>query len=230
MNETIAPARNEYGVYRVPEGLEARPAARAVLAGQAFEPDTLRFMRAHAGQGDIIHAGAFFGDFIPALSTALAPGARLWAFEPNPGNFAAAQDTVALNGLTNVTLTHAAISNTDGTVLFRTRDSTGKSLGGLSRFVTEDGDGVEPVPAVMLDFTVPLSRPVSILQLDVEGHEKQALRGAYHILHRWRPILILEYFASTQWLTRSFRNLPYKQIGKLHENYVYAVDGTDVTL
>ncbi len=230
MTEIAAPARNEYGVYRVPAGLEERPAARAVLAGQAYEPGTLRFMRAHAGTGDIIHAGAFFGDFIPALSTALAPAARLWAFEPNPGNYAAAQDTIALNGLTNVTLTNAALSNSDGSVLFKTRDANGKSLGGLSRFVTEDGEGVEPVQAVMLDYVVPLSRPISILQLDVEGHEKSALRGAYHILHRWRPILILEHFASTQWLTRSFRNLPYQQVGKLHENYVYAVEGTTVTL
>ncbi len=40
---------NEYGRYCVPEGLEDRPAARAVIAGRAYEPDTLRFMRQHAG-------------------------------------------------------------------------------------------------------------------------------------------------------------------------------------
>ena len=38
---------NEYGRYCVPEGLEDRPAARAVIAGRAYEPDTLRFMRQH---------------------------------------------------------------------------------------------------------------------------------------------------------------------------------------
>ncbi|KUF09518.1 FkbM family methyltransferase [Pseudoponticoccus marisrubri] len=223
-------ARNEYGRYHVPQGLEGRPAAKAVLAGRAFEPETLAFMRAHAGDGDIIHAGAFFGDFIPALSQALAPGARLWAFEPNPGNFAAAQRTVALNGLENVTLANAALSNRDETVLFRTRDAEGKSLGGISHFVEEDGEGVEPVRAVMLDFSVPLARPVSILQLDVEGHEKQALKGAYHIINRWQPILILEYFSQTQWINRTFRSLSYTRIGKLHGNFVYAPDGAGITL
>lgn len=227
---TVATATNEYGLYHVPEGLEDRPAAKAVLSGQPYEPDTLRFMCANAGDGDIIHAGAFFGDFIPALSKALVPQARLWAFEPNPGNFAAAQCTVALNGLANVTLTNAALSNRDEAILFRTKDDKGRSLGGLSHFVEAEGPGVEAVQAAMLDYAVPLNRKVSILQLDVEGHEKQALKGAWHIVHRWRPILILEYFGNLQWITRTFRGLGYTHLGKLHGNHVYAVEGSGISL
>ncbi len=222
------PPRNVYGVYCVPEGLEDRPAARAVLSGLPYEPKTLRFMRAHAGGGDIIHAGAFFGDFIPALSTALALDARLWAFEPNPTNFAAAQGTVALNGLSNVTLLNAALSNSAGHLHFRTREESGRALGGLSHFVAGGGAGVEQVDACMLDYTVPLERPVSLLQLDVEGHEKQALRGAYHIVHRWKPILILERLGQAQWISHTFRGLGYRKIGKLHGNFVYAT--SEITL
>jgi FkbM family methyltransferase len=214
--------QNEYGRYCVPEGLERRPAARAVLSGGVYEPDTIRFMRKYAGDGDIIHAGAFFGDFIPALSSALAPDAHLWAFEPNPGNHHCASQTIALNDLSNVTLTNAALSNRGGEVLFQTRDAEGRSLGGLSKFVTEDGPGVEPVKAVMLDYVVPLDRKLSILQLDVEGHERQALKGAWHLVHHWKPILILEYLGQAQWINRTFRGLNYSQIGKLHGNFVYA--------
>lgn len=228
MDASVTHASNEYGRYAIPEGLEDRPAARAVLSGKPYEPDTLRFMRAQAGDGDIIHAGAFFGDFIPALSGALAPDARLWAFEPNPGNFAAAQATIALNDLHNVTLTNAALSNRTESVLFRTRDANGKSLGGLSHFVETTEDGVEAVEAVMLDYTVPLERKVGILQLDVEGHERPALLGAHHIVYRWQPILILEYFNKPQWIARTFRGLGYKHIGKLHGNHVFAT--TDLTL
>jgi FkbM family methyltransferase len=215
-------AENQYGRYHVPEGLEGRPASKAVLSGNVYEPETIAFMRAQAGDGDIIHAGAFFGDFIPALSGALAPDRRLWAFEPNPGNFEAAQKTVALNGLTNVTLTHAALSNRDEEIHFLTHDEKGNSLGGVSKFVEEDGPGVTRVKAVMLDYIVPLDRKVSILQLDVEGHEKQALKGAWHIIHKWEPILILEYFGQEQWITRTFRGIEYRKIGKLHGNFVYA--------
>ncbi len=223
-------ARNEYGLYHVPDGLEGRPAAKAVLSGQPYEPETLKFMRKHAGDGDVIHAGAFFGDFIPALSKALAPEARLWAFEPNPGNFQSAEKTVALNGLENVTLTNAALSDRDDTLLFRTRDKDGKSLGGVSHFVEEDGPGVESVKAEMLDYTVPLDRPVSLLQLDVEGHEKRALLGAFHIISRWQPILILEYFDKPAWIARNFRQVPYRRVGKVHGNTIFAPEGRGVVI
>lgn len=219
---------NQYGKYHIPEGLENRPASKAVLNGEAYEPQTISFMCNNAGDGDIIHAGAFFGDFIPALSKALHKDAKLWAFEPSPTNFEAAEKTVKLNNLKNVELTNAALSNRDEQVHFLTHKPDGTPLGGISKFVEQDGPGVTRVQAAMLDYTVPLDRKVSILQLDVEGHEKPALKGAYHIVHRWQPILILEYFDEERWLTRTFRGLGYKKIGKLHGNFVFAT--TDISL
>lgn len=228
MNAMHDSPANRFGRYCIPPGLDSRPAAKAVIAGGVYEPDTINFMRAHAGDGDIIHAGTFFGDFIPALSGALAPGRRLWAFEPNPGNCDAARETVALNALGNVTLTNAALSNRDGDILFRTRDEDGRSLGGLSHFTEDAGPGIETVPAVMLDYAVPLDRRITVLQLDVEGHEKQALKGAYHLIHRWQPILIVEYLGQAQWITRTFRGLGYEKLGKLHGNFVYATAPVDL--
>lgn len=223
-------AENEHGSYWVPEGLENRPAAKMVLAGKVYEPDTIRFICAHAGDGDVIHAGTFFGDFLPALSAALIPGARLWAFEPNPGSHAAALRTIGLNGLDNVTLTNAAVSDAVEPVLFRTRHPDGRALGGVSHYVEEPGPGVETVESVMLDYAVPSDRRITVLQLDVEGHEARALRGAYHIINRCRPILVLEYFDQEQWIRRTFRGLGYRKAGKVHGNFVYAPDGTDLRL
>lgn len=223
-------AENEYGSYWVPAGLEGRPASKMVLSGRVYEPETIKFICAHAGAGDVIHAGTFFGDFIPALSAALAPGARLWAFEPNPGSYAAARRTIDLNAAQNVTLTHAALSDQAEEILFRTRNAEGRPLGGVSHFVEEDGPGVERVASVMLDYAVPLDRRISVLQLDVEGHEPRALKGAYHIVNRWTPILVLEYFGQEHWIRRTFRGLGYRQVGKVHGNFVYAVEGTNVDL
>ncbi|WP_233417255.1 FkbM family methyltransferase [Halovulum marinum] len=213
--------RNVYGRYCVPEGLEQRPAARAVLSGEVYEPDTLDYMRSHAGAGDIIHAGTFFGDFLPALSSALAPGALLWAFEANPASHGAAVRTAELNDLGNLRLRHAALSSGSGTLLFRTRDRHGKPLGGCSQVVSRDGPGVEKVTAVALDDAVPADRRISILQLDLEGHEKPALLGARRILREHRPVLILERVRRAFWLRRQFAGLGYRRVGRVHNNFIF---------
>ncbi|THH34622.1 FkbM family methyltransferase [Aliishimia ponticola] len=215
-------ATNCYGRYCVPSDLIKRPAAWAVLRGNVHEPDTLDFMRTHAGTGDIVHAGTFFGDFLPALSGTMARNAKIWAFEPGPENHKAAEQTVAINALRNVTLTNAALSDRAGRLFFKTHDATGNPIGGVSRIVPQDGPGVQKVNALMLDYTVPQDRDVSILQLDVEGHEKEALLGAIHTIGRCAPILILEYMDDFRWLRRHFGRFGYKPAGKVHGNFVYA--------
>ncbi|MEL7166189.1 MAG: FkbM family methyltransferase [Pseudomonadota bacterium] len=228
--QTKPHAENEYGRYFVPAGLEDRPASKAVLAGNVYEADTIKFMRAHAGDGDIIHAGTFFGDFLPGLSSAMAKGAKVWAFEPNPDSYAAAKKTVSLNKLKNIDLQNVALSNVAGNLLFKSRDGDGNSIGGISHIVDEPGEGVHEVSADLLDYIVPRDRHVSILQLDVEDHEKHALRGAFHLIQRCRPILILEYLSNERWLQRTFRGMGYEQRGKIHSNWVYATPDTETVI
>src|SRR5882672_2138462 len=93
---------NKYGGYCVPSSSVHRPAAQKILSGDVWEPDTIEFMVNHVGDGDIVHAGAYFGDFIPALSQACKPSAKLWTFEPNPENYRCALITIEINGLRNV--------------------------------------------------------------------------------------------------------------------------------
>ena len=221
-------AENTYGKYSVPDGLDHRPAVRLIKQGEVYEPKTIEFMRRHAGDGDIIHAGTFFGDFLPGLSAAMAKTAKIWAFEPSPDSFAHAAKTVALNKLKNVALGNFALSDRDGEILFKTMDDNGMPMGGHAHFVEQDGPGVEKVPAIMLDYAVPLDRPVSILQLDIEGHEGTALLGAYHILHKWKPILVLEEFDQPRWLRKQFPRLGYHKAGRVHGNLIYLPEGREL--
>lgn len=221
MDEVIC--ENQYGRYSVPLELEHRPAVRLVKAGKVYEPKTIAFMRTQARRGDIIHAGTFFGDFIPALSDALFKGARLWAFEPNPASFAHAQRTIALNEITNVTLTRAALSEKPGTLHFRTH-AKGAPLGGHAHLTDGPGAGVIDVPAMALDTAVPSNRRISILQLDVEGHEVEALLGARRIIETWKPILILEDFNRLAWLRDAF-DVTYDRVSQVHGNRVLLPKG-----
>lgn len=215
-------AENKYGKYSVPENLEHRPAVRLVTAGDVYEPKTIRFMAENAGDGDIIHAGTFFGDFLPGLAQGMADGKKVWAFEPNPNSFENATKTVKLNKIKNVDVQNYALSSSTGTLLFRTFDENGKPMGGHAHCVPEMAEGVEEVASIRLDDVVPMDRKVSILQLDVEGHERAALLGARGIIDKWKPILVLEEFKRPRWIRRHFGHHGYRLVGRLHGNRVFA--------
>ena len=93
---------NKYGGYCVPELSRERPAAKRILAHDIYEPGTIERLQTHCGEGDVVHAGTYFGDFLPAIAGALARNARAWAFEPNRENYRCARITLELNDIPNV--------------------------------------------------------------------------------------------------------------------------------
>ena len=183
-------ARNEYGAYCVPRSAGHRPAVRAVLEARVYEPDTLRLIRDIPG--DVVHAGTFFGDFLPAVASRDA-GALVWAFEPNRESFRCAQVTVLLNALHNVSLVNAALSDHCGEATLVTSDRHGVPAGGGSHLLSRPMDGRhnEAISLTTVDEAVPDDRHVGVLELDVEGHEQPALAGALRTIERCRPVLIL---------------------------------------
>jgi len=175
-------ARNIHGLYAVPKSSAHRPAARVVLAGDVYEPDTLDLLC--SVKGAVIHAGAYFGDFLPALAKSRTE--TVYAFEPNEENYKAALLTCELNNLKNVQRMNAALGSFVGQAFVQTHDDRGKALGGGSHLSTSG----QCVPMVRLDDVV--SEPIVAIHLDVEGYEAQALAGAKRIMSDSIPMLILE--------------------------------------
>lgn len=223
---TFLLGRNAHGLYCIPQGAQTRPAPKTVLAGQVWEPHTIAFMaRMAADGGDLIHAGTFFGDFLPALSHALLPGARVWAFEPNPESHQCAQITCLLNRLHNIDLMSAGLADKSGTALMKVSDGL-RAMGGASRIRSrevslENRTGHIEVPILTLDDVIPAHRRISVLQLDVEGYEKPALAGAIRTIERWKPAIVLE-SVPRDWVEAQLLPMGYSEIGKLHDNTVFA--------
>jgi FkbM family methyltransferase len=221
-------AYNRYGGYCVPLSSRHRPAAQRVLSGATYEPATIEFLAARCGDGDIVHAGTYFGDFLPALSRACAPGARVWAFEPNPESYRCALITLQVNGLRNVELNHAGLGERPGPYAMKTRGSGGQALGGASHIVgpvtKNPPAGTETIQIVTLDEVVPKDRKVSIVQLDVEGYEQQALCGALKTLERCRPVLVLERLPEGDWLAANVLRLGYRKSHEIQGNTVLTRD------
>jgi len=228
---------NQYGGYCVPISSRHCPEASKILSGDVYEPNTIEFMIANCSDGDIVHAGTGFGDFLPALSQSLSPGAKVWAFEPNLENYRCAQITTYINGLTNVEITNAGLGERNEALSMVTTDDLGRALGGLSRLIGKNEEvtvgHIESVQIVTLDELLPIDRKISIIQLDVEGHEKQALSGAIKTIQRYLPIIILEDWAegdliNSKWFSENILELGYRESGELHENKIFISKPTEV--
>jgi FkbM family methyltransferase len=217
-------AANEHGAYCVPASSKHRPAARAILAGEIWEPDTLAFLCANCAEGDIVHAGTYFGDFLPALSKAAATDARIWAFEPSRESFRCAEITLKLNEIQNVTLTHAALGEAAGKAQLYTGETQGRAAGGGSAIAAEKLPGFryEEVTVMAVDDAVPAVRPVSVVHLDVEYYEQQALSGALLTIRRCRPLLVLETLPPDPgWFAANILALGYEEIAQLDKNRAF---------
>lgn len=221
-------AANRYGTYCVPASSRHRPAAEAILDGEVWEAETLEFLTSNCGGGDIVHAGTYFGDFLPALSQAVAADARVWAFEPSSENHRCAEITLKLNAIANITLTRAALGASAGEALLYTGAGGRKSAGGASTIVVRKREGFvyEHVRVVALEDVIPPDRSVTLLQLDVEKYEQQALAGALSLIRRCRPLLVLENLpADPLWFAENILSLGYEKAGRIDVNHIFQAPG-----
>ena len=85
-NSKYVYARNIFGKYYIPYDLIHRPCPQIILKGGVWEYDTLKFIESEYKGGDIIHAGTFFGDFLPFLSK-ISKNYNVYAFEPVLENY-----------------------------------------------------------------------------------------------------------------------------------------------
>jgi len=218
-------ATNEYGAYAVPRSSQHRPAAQAILAGGVWEPETVELLRRCAADADVVHAGTFFGDFLPALARSREAGARVYAFEPSSENYRCAQITVLLNDLDNVVLSHAGLDVRSGHGELAIRSADGIALGGTSHLVgagAARSQTTEPVRLTSLDEAVPPDRRVGVVQLDVEGHERAALEGGLELVRRCRPLLVLESPPTADWFDEHLGDLRYEVVDRVCGNTVLA--------
>ena len=235
-------AYNKYGGFCIPLSSSHSQSAQAVLSGGVYEPETVEFLASHSGDGDIVHAGTYFGDFLPALSRSIAPDAKVWAFEPNKENYRCAFVTRYINNLRNVKLANMGLGYRRGFFTLMVSNAKGEALGGNSRILKWDkkaecyrdynnvvitSDRTETIRVGKLDDVIPLDRMVSLIHLDVEGHEKQALIGALKTIQRCLPLIVIETVPTTfpgkRWLARNILCHGYRKDGMVNNNTIYKV-------
>jgi FkbM family methyltransferase len=192
------------------------------LNGKVYEPETISFIRDKCYGKDIVHAGTYFGDFLPPLAEVAG---NVWAFEPNPENYQCARITCELNRLANVELVHAALGSSRGSIWLKTEDEEGRSLGGASKVISDvEKVSSSTVDRLPIDEVIPGNCELAVLQLDVEGYEAEALAGALESIRCHRPILVLESIPEEPWFSEHLGPLGYHQTGSVGPNTVLTCD------
>ena len=138
----------------------------------------------------VMDVGANVGHYTARLSRLVGPAGRVLAFEPVPETFELLAANMAVAGARNVTLFNAAASAQMGAAnVSLPQFSSGLTNYYMAGITSEGGD--LSVLTLPLDSIMPSAR-VTLVKVDVEGHEYQALRGMRGLLCRYRPRLIVE--------------------------------------
>jgi len=144
-----------------------------------YEKRNAAFVAGFIKEGMTVYdVGANAGYFTLMFSRLVGSTGKVVAFEPEPNNVAALKAHLSINGIRNVEVVDAAVSNEAGVALFDGSRSTGclSSHGGLS------------VKTVRLDdFPVP-----DFVKMDIEGGETSAILGADKTLSARRTAWFVE--------------------------------------
>ena len=138
----------------------------------------------------VVDIGANVGHYTARLAQLVGVNGRVLAFEPVPETFELLSANMAVACARNVTLFNLAASAEMG-VANITLPHFGSGLTNYYMASITSGDGDLKVLTAPLDSLIPLAR-ITLVKIDVEGHEYYALRGIRELLRRDFPQLIVE--------------------------------------
>ena len=143
----------------------------------------------HFSDTDIIDAGAFIGD--SALIFSPLTNRNVYAFEPVPQNYHYMQDTIKLNGLTNVVPVQAALGEENGTISISVNDSSSTQF---ENDACQYAEKVEVKVVPLDEFVQEHNLHVGLIKADVEGAEQSLLKGAMQTIKHQRPTLLISIY------------------------------------
>ena len=149
-----------------------------------YEREKAKLFVRHAKPGQTFYdVGANVGFYTLIASRVLGPAGHVVAFEPLPRNLAFLQQHVSLNQLANVRVLDLAASDCEGVTQFAVSDDPKLSK------ITAAGDitvRTTSLDRLMAELPLP-----DLIEMDIEGAEYAALRGAEQTLRKSSPVIFL---------------------------------------
>lgn len=166
------------------EGGEASRSYLQALEGGSVEPVTTELFRRTLQPGMIVaDVGAFLGQYSLLAAKQVGAAGRVFAFEPDPRNFAFLVRNIERNGLADrIVAVPQAVSDRSGEITLYLDPEVGS--GSSLVFRRRRSVSTETVRAVTLDGFLGRHITPDVIKLDVEGGEVRALDGMGEIMLR----------------------------------------------
>jgi len=156
------------------------------------EPEYHRLEEFIAPGDWVIDVGANIGHYTKKMSELVGPEGRVIAFEPISNTFSLLAANTAKFKYKNTTLLKMAVSEDLNVCDMNTpKLSTGLKNYYQSHLSAVKDSSSEAVMTIPLD-CFSFNKKISLIKIDVEGHEMQAIQGMKDTITRYMPILIVE--------------------------------------
>ena len=165
---------------------------RQIIGTGSFEPESMFAAQRLVREGDVVlDVGANIGYYTVRFGKLVGAGGRVLAAEPTRHYGHILERNIAENGLANVRILDYGLSDRADTVRIDIGPSsaTMHSPAGFDRVLFQEtikiarlDDVAESLDLQRLDF----------VKIDVDGHEPFVLRGAWAVLGKYSPIILME--------------------------------------
>lgn len=184
-------------------GLRVRVGESNIRVAARGEPAVEHAFLGLLSPGDVVYdVGANIGWYSLLAARRVGPQGSVVAFEPSLQNALYAHQNAIANGLANMTVVPAALTDEDGWLAFLDKgslegrlekdDSEAQAQRRAQRELRVRGRTIVPVARLDSWLERTGSRPPNVVKIDVEGAEVGVLRGMRETLASAAPTLIVE--------------------------------------
>lgn len=148
--------------------------------------------------GSFIDAGANIGWYSLVASLLVGPKGCVYAFEPESENRYVLEQTIKLNGITNIVVSGDALSDecSKQNLYLCAINKGDHSLVRLGQ-KTIDRPSVEVTTTTLDAFLTPEQfKRVDLMKIDIQGNEARLFKGMAKLMAHHRPVIILEFAPS----------------------------------
>jgi FkbM family methyltransferase len=161
---------------------------------EIYEPfETALFKKELKAGQTVLDIGANIGYYTLIAAKLVGTRGKVYAFEPDPDNFALLKKNVEYNCYSNVVLVNSAVSDKNQTArLFINKANKGDHR----LYDSKDGRPSIAVKTIKLDdFFKKLDKKIHFIKMDIQGSEARALNGMKGLIRKNRALSLVTEFS-----------------------------------